>query len=104
MNHAFDTTRFNTVSAQQLSQNYRTFPTQFNNLRTDGTNNLNVSVTKEFSLREKMHLQFRADSFNAANHALFGAPNVTPTATTFGVVSNQTNTPRVIQGALRLTF
>ncbi len=104
VNHAFDTTRFNLVSAQQLSQNFRYFPSQFNNLRTDGTNNLNISVTKEFSLWEKMHLQFRADSFNAANHALFGAPNLTPTGTTFGVISTQTNTPRVIQGALRLTF
>src|SRR5262249_51553833 len=27
--HAFDTTAFNTVSSQQLSQNFRTFPSQF---------------------------------------------------------------------------
>jgi hypothetical protein len=38
------------------------------------------------------------------NHALFAAPNVTPTSTAFGVVSSTTNTPRIIQFALRLAF
>ena len=104
VSHAFDTTRFNTVSAQQLASNYRTFPTQFNNLRLDATNNLNLSVTKDFAIREKVKLQFRADSFNVCNHVLFDTPNVTPTSGAFGTITNQTNTPRVIQGALRLTF
>ncbi len=104
VNRAFDTTRFNTVSAQQLSQNFRTFPTQFNNLRVDGTNNWNVAVSKEFSLWEKAKLHFRADAYNLANHALFAAPNLTATSGAFGSISSQTNTPRLIQGSLRLTF
>jgi hypothetical protein len=104
VDHTFDTTRFNTVSAQQLSQNFRYFPSQFNNLRVDTTNNLNVSLTKDFALREKIKLQFRADSFNVLNHALFAAPNVSPTSTAFGVVSSTTNTPRIIQFALRLVY
>ena len=104
VDHAFDTTRFNTVSAQQLSQNYRYLPSQFNNLRVDTTNNLNLTVTKDFALREKVRLQFRAESFNLCNHALFAAPNVTPTSTAFGVISSTTNTPRIIQFALRLVF
>ena len=104
VNRSFDTSRFNTVSAQQLSQNYRYFPSQFNNLRLDATNNLNLTVTKDFTLREKVRLQFRAESFNLCNHALFAAPNVTPTSTAFGVISSTTNTPRIIQFALRLTF
>jgi hypothetical protein len=104
VNHAFDTTRFNTVSSQQLSQNYRTFPSQFNNLRLDATNNMNVAVTKDFALRERMKLQFRADAFNVCNHVLFDTPNVTPTSGAFGTITNQTNTPRIIQGGLRLTF
>ena len=104
VNHAFDTTRFNTVSAQQLSQNFRYFSSQFNNIRVDGTNNLNLTVTKEFSLREKMKLQFRAESFNLCNHALFTAAIVTPTSGAFGTISSTTNTPRIIQSALRLTF
>ena len=34
---AFDTTRFNTVAAQQLASNIRTFNTLFNNLRRNAT-------------------------------------------------------------------
>jgi hypothetical protein len=104
VNHAFDTTRFNTVSAQQLSNNFRYFPSQFSNSRTDGTNNLNVTMTKNFQVTEKVRMQFRAESFNVCNRVLFGAPNLTPTATTFGVITTQTNVPRAIQAALRLTF
>jgi hypothetical protein len=104
VNRSFDTTRFNIVSSQQLSQNYRTFPKQFNNLRLDGTNNMNISVTKDFAFGEKIRLQFRADSFNAFNHALFGGANLTATSSAFSVISNTTNTPRVIQGALLLKF
>ncbi len=92
------------MSSQQPSQNYRFFPSQFNNLRADGTNNLNTAVTKDFAFRERAKLQFRADSFNVCNHPLFAAPNVTPASTAFGTVSSTTNSPRVIQGALRLTF
>ena len=104
VDHAFDTTRFNTVTAQQLSQYFRSLPSQFNNIRVDGTNNLNLTVMKDFALREKIKLQFRAESFNLCNHALFAAPNVTPTSAAFGVISSTTNTPRIIQSALRLTF
>lgn len=104
VNRAFDTTRFNTQASQQLASNFRYFPSQFNNVRIDGSNNLNVSVTKDFALWERANLQFRADSFNVMNHPLFGAPNVTPTNSTFGTITTQTNQPRVIQVALRLLF
>jgi hypothetical protein len=104
VNHAFDTSRFNLVSSQQLSQNYRYFSSQFNNIRVDATNNLNLTVTKDFAIHEKIKLQFRAESFNLCNHALFAAPNVTPTSGAFGTISSTTNTPRIIQSALRLVF
>lgn len=97
-------TLFNRVSAQQLSQNYRYFPSQFNNLRVDATNNLNLTVTKDFHIREKVRLQFRAESFNLCNHALFGGANLTATSTAFSTITSTTNTPRIIQSALRLTF
>ena len=103
-NGAFDTTRFNTVSSQQLSQHFRTFPTLFNNLRLDGLNNVNVNMTKSFSLFERARLQFRAESFNVCNRPTFEAPNLTPTSSAFGLITSQTNSPRAIQLALRLTF
>jgi hypothetical protein len=104
VNKAFDTTRFNTVSSQQLSQNFRTFPSQFNNLRVDATNNLNLTVTKNFHVTERVRVQFRSESFNICNHPLFGSPNLSPTSSSFGVITSQTKTARVVQFAMRLTF
>lgn len=100
----FDTTRFETNSAKQYTNHYRTFPTYFSNLRVDSTNNLNLSVTKDFKLKESMKLQFRADSFNVCNHPLFAAPTIGVTSGTFGQISSTTNAPRVIQLGLRLAF
>jgi hypothetical protein len=104
VSRTFDKTKFNTASSQQLASNFRTFPSQFNNLRVDGTNNLNLTVTKDFSFWEEARLQFRVDSFNVCNHALFAGPNVTPTNGAFGTINNTTNTPRLIQMAMQLSF
>jgi hypothetical protein len=101
---SFNTAAFNTVSSQQLASNYRTFPSQFNNLRIDSANNVNVNMTKTFTIHENLKLQFRAESFNVANHPLFESPNLTPTSSTFGYITATTNSPRAIQIALRLTF
>ncbi len=101
---AFDTTRFNTVSAQQLSSNVRTFPSAFGNLRGDGVNNLDLSLIKEFSIREKATLQYRFEAFNALNHPVFGGPNTSPTSSAFATISSQANSPRAIQMALRMVW
>jgi hypothetical protein len=104
VNHAFDTTAFNTVSAQQLSQNFRTFPSQFNNLRVDHSNNIDLTLTKTFKIRERAKVQFRAEAFNLCNKPLFAAANLTPTSSSFGTIGSQTNNPRYIQFGLRVTF
>jgi hypothetical protein len=101
---AFNTAAFNTNSAQQLADNYRTFPQLFNNLRLDSMNNINVNLTKSFVIHENVKMQFRAESYNIANRPLFEAPNLTPTSSTFGYITSTTNSPRAIQLALRLTF
>jgi hypothetical protein len=101
---SFNTSAFNTVSSQQLSNNFRTFPTQFNNLRTDSMNNFNANLTKSFVVHENIKVQFRAESFNLTNRVVFGAPNLSATSSTFGYITTDTNSPRAIQLALRLTF
>jgi hypothetical protein len=101
---SFNTAAFNTVSSQQLSNNFRTFPSQFNNLRIDSMSNFNVNLTKSFVIHENIKVQFRAESFNLTNRPVFGSPNLTATASTFGFTTTTTNAPRAIQLALRLTF
>jgi len=100
----FKTSAFDTGSATQLANNYRTFPASYNTLRLDSMNNFNVNLSKSFVLYERLKLQFRAESYNLCNRPLFEAPSLTATASTFGVISSTTNSPRAIQLALRLTF
>jgi hypothetical protein len=100
----FNTAAFNTTSSQQLSDNYRTFPALFNNLRIDSMNNINVNLTKSFVIHENVKVQFRAESYNLCNRPLFESPNMTVTASTFAYITSTTNSPRAIQIALRLTF
>jgi len=101
---SFNTSAFNTVSSQQLSNNFRTFPTMFNNLRIDSMNNFNANLTKSFVVHENIKVQFRAESFNLTNRVVFGAPSLSATSSTFGYITTDTNSPRAIQLALRLTF
>src|SRR5262249_17300822 len=46
VDHSFDVTPFNRVSAQQLASNVRTFPTRFGDLRQDGVQQVDFSVIK----------------------------------------------------------
>jgi hypothetical protein len=101
---SFNTSAFNTVSNQQLSNNFRTFPSQFNTLRIDSNNNFNVNMTKSFVIHENVKVQFRAESFNLCNRPQFDTPNLTATSSTFGYITATTNSPRAIQLAWRLTF
>ena len=101
---AFDVTRFNRNSAQQLANNLRTFPSQFATLRADGVNNLDLSVIKNVPLKERLRLQVRGEFFNSLNHAEFNPPNLSPTSTAFGTTTSQANLARTVQLALRIVW
>jgi len=102
--HAFNTALFNTVSSQQLADNVRTFDTQFNNLRSDPTKNVDLSLLKKFSLGERRYFQLRFETFNTTNRVTFSAPSVTPTSSTFGMITAQANTPRRLQVGGRIVW
>jgi hypothetical protein len=67
-------------------------------------NNFNANLTKSFVIHENLKLQFRAESFNLTNRVVFASPNLSATSSTFGYITSDTNSPRAIQLALRLTF
>jgi hypothetical protein len=48
-----------------------------NYMRGPGINNFNLSVQKQFSIKERVKLQFRADAFNVFNHTQFSGYNST---------------------------
>ena len=97
-------TQFNRVPAQQLASNRRAFPTRFANLRADKVQQIDFSIIKGFAITESLKLTYRCEFFNSTNRAIFNAPDLVPTSSTFGRISGQANTPRRIQMALRLEF
>ncbi len=83
----------------------RTLSTRFPNIRDLRPPNIDVSLFKRFTLTERFHLEFRAESFNFTNTPWFGGPNLTVGGAAFGVVTpSQANDPRNVQFALRLAF
>ncbi len=101
---AFDVTRFERAPNAQLSQNYRTFPAMFNNLRSDAANNVDLSMLKNIMIYERLTAQFRFEAFNAFNRPQFAAPNLNPTSSAFGTINSQANTSRQIQMSLKLKW
>ncbi len=100
---SFSTANFDRNKADQPNgNNYRTFPMYL--LRSDATNNLDLSVLKNFTLGERFVLQPRVDAFNALNHVQFNAANTSPTSGSFGVVNSQLNQSRTLQGGLHILF
>lgn len=77
-----------------------------NTFRGPTNSNLDLSLFREFPipLREGMRLQFRLESFDAFNEVVFGLPDTFIGDPTFGQVTSQSNSPRVLQIALKLYF
>jgi Carboxypeptidase regulatory-like domain len=74
-------------------------------IRTKIPADLDLSLFKSFAIREAARLEFRAEAFNLTNTPAFGAPNTSVTSSSFGVVTrSQTNDPRLLQLALKLSF
>jgi carboxypeptidase family protein len=103
--HTFSTTPFDRNPSDQLSDNLRTLPPRFSNLRSDSTNNVDFSVIKDIPIRDRLTLEFRAEFFNFFNHPLFNGANLSPTSPSFGTIPNgPANLPRSTQLALRLAW
>jgi len=89
-------------------------------IQTAPINTMDLAIIKNWGFAERYHLQFRWEMFNALNHPSFGQPNSNPPAcdepacnpndpvvpgSTFGqITSIGVIDPRVMQGALKLTF
>ena len=68
---------------------------------------VDISVYKDFAIREKMRLQIRGEASNAFNHPSYNIPNLyvdVGTATTFLNPTSTEVTPRVIKLGAKLIF
>jgi len=71
-------------------------------VRVFPTLNENVSVAKGFHVTERVRIDFRAEAFNVFNRVVFGGPQTNLNSATFGVISSQANSPRQMQGGIKL--
>jgi hypothetical protein len=65
---------------------------------------IDVSLRREFAIREKMRLAFQADAFNVNNAVRFAAPGLNPDQASFGNLTSQANQPRKLQLNARFSF
>lgn len=87
-------------SPEQLGQLGNSNPRFFHG---PGINNFDIALLKNFKLTESESLEFRAEFFNAFNHAQFEGPNGNVNSGTFGLVTGA-RSPRIGQLALKLYF
>ena len=73
-------------------------------LRSDGWENLDFSIFRQFPITEGKRLEFRAEMFNAFNNVVYAAPNNNITSGDFGRVFGVAKQPRQIQMALKFLF
>jgi len=96
----FDTSAFAVPAAFTYGNSSRTH----GDIRAHGINNFDLSLFKIFAITEGFKAQFRFETFNAFNRVQFAAPGTQTGTAAFGVITNQQNSPRQLQVALKLIF
>ena len=79
-------------------------PQNLPNLRLDGIKNIDVRVTRNFVLHERLRMQFIGESFNVMNRVQWGGPETDIRSVNFGTANHQANLPRDFQFALKFSF
>jgi hypothetical protein len=65
---------------------------------------VDLSLRREFAIRERIKLAIQCDAFNVNNAVHFGAPGLNPDQASFGTITSQANQPRKLQLNARITF
>ena len=85
-----------------------TAPRYIDTLRQDGIANADISLSKAFTINERLRAQLRGEFFNLTNTPVFGLPDaggqVTVTSGAFGTVTRTLGAPRQVQMGLKLIF
>ena len=75
-----------------------------NIVRGPALSNVDLAMFKNFQIKERFKLQFRAEFFNTPNHTVLGNPNTTFTNGNFGKILGTQTAPRVGEMGLKLLF
>ena len=88
----------------RLDQNIRYFPTQFWSMRQQSLSLMDMSFVKRLQFTDRVRGQFHVELLNAFDQAFFNIPNLDPTSSDFGKVTDTQNLPFSVQLAFKLIF
>ena len=75
------------------------------NIRRHTQPQTDMTLIRDFRIREGHKVQVKVSAFNVTNSPIFNFPNTSPTSTLFGVVPiTQLNLPRSVEIAFRYVF
>jgi hypothetical protein len=97
----FNLSSFGFVQGAQIGDVPATMPY----LRGPGYSQWDIALMKNFKLwSETSHLQLRAEAQNAFNHMNAANPDTNQTDSTFGYITGQASSPRVVMVAAKIVF
>lgn len=97
-----------TVFSQPAAFTFGNASQRYGDLRGDITRNYDLSLFKDFILKQRdggnIRAQFRAEALNAFNTPRFGNPNTSVTSSARGTINSQANSPRQVQMGLKILW
>jgi hypothetical protein len=88
----------------KLESHVRTLPSILPNFRGDRILNLDLSLIKTLRINERFKVQVRGEALNANNRVQLREPGLSPTAASFGMITQLRNVPRQLQFGVKLLF
>ena len=79
-------------------------PRTMGSVRSPSHFTTNLSIGKQFQIREEMNFEFRVDARNAFNHPVFGTPDTAVGDDTFGTIQYTSVGPREMQLGFKFNF
>jgi Carboxypeptidase regulatory-like domain/TonB dependent receptor len=79
-------------------------PRAYGGVRSPWTFTSDLSVGKQFQVREEMNFEFRIEAQNAFNHPVFGTPDTTVDDPSFGQIGYTSVGARQVQLAVKFNF
>jgi hypothetical protein len=79
-------------------------PRTMGSIRSPWAFSSDLSLAKQFPVREAMNLEFRIEAHNAFNHPVFGTPYTSVDDSSFGQIDHTLVGPREVQLAIKFNF
>jgi len=75
-----------------------------NTIYGPGMQTMDLALVRSFALADRLHMEFRAESFNALNHSNWDTPNRFVNTPQFGTITEASTPGREFQLSARLSF